>query len=167
MSRALRWGAVAAVAALAAWWWLGRDPDERAIGRQIERALELAEKQPGETQLAGLERAREIAELFAADFEVRARPLDFATRDRRELARAIVGYRAGAERIWARIEERELYVDEASRRAAMPLTVEFGQGVSLGRARDAYRFQVSWVEEDGEWRMDSVELVEVVQGGGM
>jgi hypothetical protein len=147
--------------ALAAAWWLARDSDERAIGRQLERLLELAEKEPGESSLAGVERAREMAALFAAGFEVRALPFDFATRDRGELARTIAAYRAGPERIWSRASDRELWVDGEARRAAMRLTVEFGEGPALPGDREAYRFQVGWVEEDGEWRIDLVDLVEV------
>lgn len=153
---------VSLAAGLAAWWWLGRDGDERAIGRQLERMIELAEKESGETPLAGLERARAIADLFAAQFEFRALPFDFATRDRRELAQAIASYRAGSERIGSRVYDRELWVDGGARRAAMRVTVEFREGMGLGGERDAYRFQIAWVEEGGAWRIDLVDLVEVV-----
>ncbi len=153
----------ALLAGLAAWWWLGRDDDERAIERQLARLMELAEKEPGETRLAGLDRARAISDLFAAQFELRARPFDFATRDRRELTRAIASYRSGPERIWSRVTDRELWVDADARRAAMRLTAEFGEGLALTGDRDAYRFQISWVEENGDWRIDLVDLLEVVR----
>ncbi len=153
----------ALAAGLAAWWWLGRGGDERAIERQLERLVELAEKEPGETPLAGLERARAITGLFAARFELRARPFDFATRDRQELARAIASYRAGPERISSRVTDRELWLDAEARRAAMRVTIEFGEGLALTGNRDAYRFQIGWVEENGEWRIDLVDLIEIVE----
>ncbi|MGH9464008.1 MAG: hypothetical protein ACRD0X_00055, partial [Thermoanaerobaculia bacterium] len=130
--------------------------------RQLARLMELAEKEPGETRLAGLERAGSMVELFAAQFEFRARPFDFATRDRRELARAIASYRSGSERIGSRVYDRDLWIDGDARRAAMRLTAEFGEGLALTGDRDAYRFQIGWVEENGEWRIDLVDLVEVV-----
>jgi hypothetical protein len=147
--------------AAAAWWWSGADSDERRIQGQVDRLLELAAKEPGEGALAGLERANAITGLFAAELEVRARPLGFHTRDRRALARAIQGYRASSERIRAQAEERRLQVDRESRRAILHLTARFSGGLALG-GRETYRFQVNWVEQDGTWLIDHVDLLEVV-----
>lgn len=146
----------------ATWWWTGHGSDERRIQRQVDRLLELVEKEPGEGPLAGLERARAIGELFADPFEVRARPFDFHTRDRQALARAVQGYRASSDRVWAQASERRLQVDRENRRAILSLTARFGgSGLSLG-GREAYRFQVNWLEQDGVWRIDYLDLLEVV-----
>ena len=148
--------------AVATWWWTGYDSDERRIQRQVDRIMELVEKAPGESALAGLERARAIADLFATTFELRARPFDFHTRDRRVLAQAIQSYRAPSTRVWARASERSLQVDGENRRAILYLTARFGgDGPAFGD-REAYRFQVNWVERDGTWRIDYVDLLEVI-----
>jgi len=148
--------------AVATWWWTGYDSDERRIQRQVDRLLELVEKEPGETALAGLERARTITDLFAATFELRARPFDFHTRDRRVLAQAIQSYRARSARVWAQASERSLQVDGENRRAILYLTARFGGDRPALGGGEAYRFQINWVERDGTWRIDYVDLLEVI-----
>lgn len=147
---------------VATWWWTGSASDERRIQRQIDRLMELVEKEPGEGPLVGLERARAVAELFADPFEVRARPFDFHTRDRQTLARTIQGYRASSERVWAQVSESRLQVDREGRRAILHLTARFGGGGFAFGGREAYRFQVNWIERNGVWRIDYVDLLEVV-----
>ncbi|MEZ5331970.1 MAG: hypothetical protein R2991_07915 [Thermoanaerobaculia bacterium] len=159
-----RWVAfVVAVLVLAGavWWWSGRNAPERRILRQMDRVMELVEKDPGEGPLASLERARALAELFAAEFEVRARPFDFRTRDRRALIQAIQGYRSSSDRVWAEADGPTVQVDPSGVRAVLDVVARFGGGPSLDRGQ-GYRFHIGWVDERGEWRIETVDLLEVV-----
>lgn len=156
---------VLAVLALvgATWWWSARNSDERRIRRQVDRLMHLAEKEPGEGALAALERARAITDIFASEFELRARPFGFHTRDRRALAAAIQSYRASSDRIWAEVSDSDLQVDPEAGRAILHLTARFGGGAFSFDGREAYRFQIDWVEENGEWRIAYADLLDVVR----
>lgn len=146
-------------AALAAWsWWNG---DARRIGRRLDYLLERVEKSPGESQLVAALKAEEAARIFADPFDFRARQFDFETRDRQTLIRSIALYRLRSERIAVQVLDRRLDFAAGERRANMGLTVRFVGGWQ-GRANEAYRFQLGWREQDGEWRLDFVDLLEIV-----
>lgn len=148
-----------AVAAIGGWhWWHG---DARRIGRQLDRLLESVEKAPGENQLVAALKAQEVASRFADPFDFRARQFDFATRDRQTLVRSVALYRLRSERIAPRVVDRRLDVAAEERRATMRLTVRFVGGWQ-GLDGEAYRFQIGWREQEDEWRIDSVDLIEIV-----
>jgi hypothetical protein len=152
-------GLLLALGLVVGWsWW---NSDERRIGRRLDDLLERAEKAPGENQLVAALKAEEIAALFADPFDFRARQFDFATRDRRTLVRTIALYRMRSDRIAAQVLDRRLDVAATERRATMSLTVRFVGGWQ-GWTKDAYRFQIGWREQEGEWRIDLVDLVELV-----
>ena len=141
--------------------WYGND--ERRIGRQLKKLQELVAKSPNETDLASLSRAREVTNLFADPFEVVAEPFDFHTQDRQALGVGIHSYRSRAESIRMRVRERELTVDKKSRRATLYLTTDFVTDFRDFMGREAYRWQVNWVEQEGEWRIDYAKLLEVIE----
>jgi hypothetical protein len=119
------------------------------------------EKSPGENQLLAALKAEEAARVFADPFDFRARQFDFATRDRQTLIRSIALYRTRSERIAVHVLDRRLDVAAGERRATMALTARFVGGWQ-GRADEAYRFQLGWREQDGEWRIGYLDLVEIV-----
>ncbi|MCZ6507496.1 MAG: hypothetical protein O7A04_05540 [Acidobacteria bacterium] len=147
------------IAAFVAWtWW---HSDARRIGRRLECLTESVEKSPGEGPLAAALKAEQVGRLFAEPFEFRARQFDFETRDRQALIRAVVLYRLRSERIVSRILDKRLDVDSAGRKATMVFTARFVGGWS-GIGNDAYRFQLNWVEQQGEWKIEYVDLLEIV-----
>jgi hypothetical protein len=155
----------AIAAAVAAWlaiaWW---GSDERQIRRQLRRIQELVAKDPGESDLAGIGKARALSELFAEGFEVRATPVGFSTRDRRDLIGGIHRYRTLASSIRMEVAREELVIDEASRRATMHFVAIFASDRRGGLGRESYLFQLNWVEVEGEWKVDYADLLEVVEG---
>lgn len=153
---------ITVVLCLAAVLSAGCGSPERAIAERLDELWGLAEKEGPESALAAAARANEIAAYFAEEFEVIAAPLDFRTRDRARLVRAIVGYRRSNDRIRARATGREIVVDEETRRGTSVVTAEFsGPGLAVG-GRDAYDFRFAWVEgSDGVWRIDQLELLAV------
>ena len=163
-NRALR--AVALVVALivAIWvfmgWW---GSDQRRIKRLVKHLQKLVTKSIGEGNLGALNRAREITEIFADPFDFEAEHFDFRSSDRQSLAVGIHSYRSRAETIGMRVRDWQLDVDKPSRRATLHLTTDFVTSFRDLTGREAYRWQVNWVEQDGEWRIDYVRLLEVIE----
>jgi len=135
---------------------------ERRIHRRIAQIESLVAKAPGEDNLTALGKARKLSELFAEPFEFEAEPFDFSTRDRQRLAAAIHQYRSRSQAIAVEIRDRETTVDREQGRGTSLLTVEFLTKFQDLAGREAYRFQINWVDEDGEWRIDYVSLLEIL-----
>lgn len=161
--RALRTGAIVVVLIIAAWalfgWW---GSDERRIKRRVKRLQRLVSKNIGEGNLASLNRAREITEIFADSFDFEAEQFDFRSRDRQSLAAGIHSYRSRAESIGVRLGDWQLDLDKPSRRATLHVTTDFVTSFRDITGREAYRWQVNWLEREGEWRIDYVRLLEVI-----
>ena len=156
--------AVLVLAALVVF-WTSRSGDRGAIERQLGELTELISKDGAETQLIGLNRARLVTELFASSFEVRAEQLRFSTRDRREMAGFIHGYRRGSDRITMRTSGATLDLDAANRRATHRVDFQFTGGGPLGSPSERYRVQINWLEEEGQWKIDYIDLIEILEGG--
>lgn len=140
-------------------WW---SSDRRRIGRQIDRLEERVEKSGEETAIVGAARARAVTDLFASDFEVRARQLRFRTRDRQELARFVLRHRSSTDAIDLRIVTESLSLAPEHGRATQVATLEFLTGGPLSSSAERYRVQVNWVIERGSWRIDYIDLLEIV-----
>jgi hypothetical protein len=152
---------VAVLVAVASFWtW--NNSASRQITRELSRLAELVSKSGNESGLIGLARARDITELFATDFEVRAEQLGFATRDRQRLIGFIHGYRRGPERIGMRIFDTSLTLDTGIGRATQQASFQFTGRGPLGAPSETYRVQINWVEQDGRWKIDYVDLIEIV-----
>ncbi len=153
-SRLIRNLAIGLAVILGGWIFLAwYDNDAREIGRQLKKLQKLVAKSPGEANLTSLSRAREVTSLFADPFEVVAEPFNFHTRDRQALAAGVHSYRSRAESIRMRIRERDLAVDKELRRATLHVTTDFVTDFRDLMGREAYRWQLNWVEQDGEWRI--------------
>ena len=150
---------VALVALLVGWnWWTS---DAQRIVRRLEALAETVEKSPGEGQLATAFKAEQVAGFFAEPFQFRARQFDFATDDRGTLARSVAAYRLRSDRIVPSVLHRELDLDPAARTAKMVVVIRFAGGFR-GRANEAYRFQLNWVEQEAEWKIGFADLIEIV-----
>lgn len=145
---------------LAVRWWVS---PERKINKNIKRIQKLVSKAPGESDLIALAKARNISEMFADSFEFRAEDFDFHTRDRQRLAAGVHQYRSFSQAIAMRIREKELTVLEEHRRASSFLIADFVTSARDITGREAYRFRIDWVEQGDDWKIDFVELLEVVE----
>lgn len=159
------WFALGAVVlALGGWWWYGwLTSPERQIDKQLGKIQKLISKAPGEDNLGALAKARAASELFADNFEFVAEQFDFHTRDRQQLISVIHQYRSRARTILMQYPEKDLSVDAEQRRATSHVTVQFITQARDISGREAYRFQVNWLEQDGEWGMDYVRLLEILE----
>lgn len=147
-----------------AWsWW---HSDGQRIARRVKHLTERVEKSPSEGQLVAALKSQEVVRLFADPFEFRARQFDFETSDRQALIRAVALHRLRSDRIVATVLDRELDIDKAARRATMFLTTRFAGGLR-GLGNEAYRFQLNWIEQQGEWKIDFVDLVEILPAMGL
>jgi hypothetical protein len=141
-------------------WWVS---PERRINRSIKRLQQLVSKTPGESDLVALGKARQVSEMFAESFEFRAEGFDFYTRDRQRLAAGVHRYRSLSEAISMRVREKQLTVDGQQRRATSFITADFVTRARDISGREAYRFQVDWVEQGDDWKIDFVELLEILE----
>ena len=62
-----------------------------------------------------------------------------------------------------RVRQKELTVDREHRRASSYLTAEFVTKARDITGREAYRFRIDWVEQEGDWTVDYVELLEILE----
>jgi len=145
---------------LAVRWWVS---PERQINGNIKEIQKLVSKTPGESNLVALGKARRISEMFAENFEFRAEGFDFYTRDQQRLAAGVHQYRGFSQAIAMRVQEKELTVDKEHRRASTILTADFVTKARDITGREAYRFRIDWVEQAGDWRIDYVELLEILE----
>lgn len=141
-------------------WWVS---PERQIEKGIKRMQKLVSKTPGESDLVALGKARNVSEMFADSFEFRAEGFDFYTRDRQRLAAGVHQYRSFSQAIAMRVRDKELTVDVEHRRASTYLVADFVTQARDITGREAYRFRIDWVEQEGDWKIDFVELLEILE----
>jgi hypothetical protein len=159
------WLALAAVVLiLGGWWWYGWFTGaERQIAKQLGEIQKLISKAPGEDNLKALAKARAATALFAENFEFEAPQFEFHTRDRQQLISGIHQYRSRAETILMQFPERDLVVDTEQHRATSHVTAQLITQARDLTGREAYRFQINWLDQDGQWRIDYVRLLEVIE----
>ena len=158
--------ALYAALALAAGAWLYGywNSDERRIQRQLGRFASLMEKSDRENALTQANKSRQVGELLTQGFEIHVEPFASVLTDRARLAQVMFQYRSQAERIGVGFDKEELTVDPRLRIADMT-AVATVDGVADGRRyRERYRFRMRWLTEDGEWRIQRVELLEILEG---
>lgn len=136
---------------------------ERRINAQLSEIQKLISKAPGENNLTALAKARAATDLFADSFEFEAEQFDFHTRDRQQLISGIHSYRSRAQTILMQFPQKDLSVGADQGRATSQVTAHFITKARDIAGREAYRFQINWIESDGEWRMDYVRLLEILE----
>jgi hypothetical protein len=153
------------VAGLAAGWlWWGSD--RRRIQARFDEAMTLFEKSGPESQLDAFARVRGIVGLFAPGFVAMARPYEGTITDAQQLAAVVASYRSSAERIAVSDGSRELVLQPERATAEMVTTVTV-DGIRGGRpGRERFRLRLAWREDDGAWRIQELEVLEVLETGG-
>lgn len=144
-------------------WWRS---DARRIEGNFDRLLAAVEKSGEESHLDRLGRAGQFAELFARDFVVTARPYEGTIADRQQLMGILDRYRTSARRIAARGVDRELELRDNGT-ADLFAVVELDGSGPGGPGRERFRLRLTWVLEDGEWRIGEAEIVERLETSGL
>ena len=163
-ARRLAAAVLLAAAALALWvWW--RSP-ERRLARRLDALVESLEKEGEEGSLVAAATAREVLGFFAEGFLVRARPYEGSLGDPQELMGAVMRFRGAAPRIAIVVGDREVQMHPGDRTAAVVFVATVTlDGSGRGPGRESWRVRSLWVEDDGEWRISELELVERLAGG--
>ncbi|MFQ5526504.1 MAG: hypothetical protein ACE5GX_09615 [Thermoanaerobaculia bacterium] len=152
---------VPALVAVALGWsaWSVWNSDARRLARRLAELQELASKSPVENQFQGAAKAKKIADLFAATFELRAEPESYATSNRQDLIRAIVAHRARSQSLSVEISREELFVEPGGASATHYAYVEFFTDLGDLRGTASYPFQIQWAKEGGKWRIRKAEIL--------
>ncbi len=156
------YGVLALVIAL---WIYGQwSGSERQIKRQLGRFADTVEKEGQENGLVAANTSRKLGEFLTANFEIHAQPFAGVMTDRARLSQVMFQYRARAESIGVDFRDVELTVDEKLRIGDMDMVAMIAGKTDGGRFKESYRFKLRWVKEDGEWRIQRAELVEILEG---
>lgn len=143
--------------AVAFWLW---NDDARRIERRYGKLQKLAGKSLAETQLEGAGRARAMADLFAAEFELIAEPENYATSNRQDLIRAVMSYRSRARTLAVDVLRQELFVDAGGASAILYAHVRFVADFGDLAGSDIYPVRVEWVEEGRDWKVKKLEILQ-------
>lgn len=154
---------VVIVTVWAAWgWWRS---DERRIASRWRGALDAFEKSGPEDPLTAFGKVRDVVALFAPGFAISARPYEGTITDAQQLAGIVHRYRDRASRIAVSDSDREIERFE-NRTAEMTAVVQV-DGDRGGPGRERFRVRVAWREDDGVWRVQELEIVEVLEDRGL
>jgi hypothetical protein len=152
-----------AAAFLAHRWW---GSDERRVQRAFDGLLESVEKTGPETQLDRFASARDFAKRFANGFVVSAKPYEGTITDRQQLVAIIDTYRSASDRVRARGLDRELTLRDNGT-ADLYALVELDGSSAGGIGRERFRVRLSWLREEGEWRVLEAEILERLETSGI
>ncbi len=146
-----------------------REGDEQKIERRLESLGSLIEKAGPEAELDALGRARDVAEFFVDPPEIRLIPFGEALHDHPSLIRSLLGVRARADTIGVEFRDQqiEVFPSPGPKRAELRCIVAVTSNSDLGRTRDRYRFHFFWTFEGGEWRLQRVDLLEILEGASL
>ncbi|MDP0497490.1 MAG: nuclear transport factor 2 family protein [Verrucomicrobiota bacterium JB024] len=136
---------------------MGRGDDEQQIHDLLDKLEELGSKPDREGQIQSLAAAKQIADCFTEQAEVRIMPeLSYAT-DRKELTGMMVAARSRVSSADVSLGNRSISVSEDGRRATVITTGT--ANVIIGGERDRHkdRYRMELVKVDGDWLISSVE----------
>jgi len=157
--------AVLAAGLAGGWLWWGSD--RRRVSARFDEAMALFEKSGPEGQLDAVARVRGIVGLFAPGFVAMARPYEGTITDSAQLAAIVASYRGSAERIAVADSGRELVLRPENGTADLTTTVTV-DGVRGGvPGRERFRARVAWRRDDGIWRIQEFEILEVLDTSGL
>lgn len=164
MKSRLYWLYAALALAVAVWAYNQWNSDRRRIGRQLSRLQSLVAKDGDENALTQASKAAQVGELLTGTFEIHLGPFSSVLTDRARLSQVMFQYRSRASRIDVDFRDQELTLDDRLRIGDMTVVAAVDGSADGTLYREAYRFRMRWVVEDEEWRMQRVELVEILEG---
>lgn len=139
--------------------------DQRRIHRQLSALTGLLDKDGPEEALQAAGTARRVTALFTPGFLVSARPYQGRITDSQQLAAAVLRFRAAGEEITIATRDRELEL-----RPNETASLHFVATVTLRRpertSRESYRVRTQWQKDEGDWTINELELLEVLEGTG-
>ena len=138
--------------------------DARRINARLDELASLVEKTAGEGQLVGAGKGRKIGELLTPSFEIVITPYGERVTDRGELLRLSLAYRSGTSTVDADFRDRRLEIGPAGRTATLEtVAVLSGRDGEIPR-REAYRVTIAWRLDGGQWLIERLEVLEVLEG---
>jgi hypothetical protein len=155
--------ALAAILAGLGLWWTS---DRRRVLAAFEALQEQLEKRGPEGALDRLSHARAVSELFADGFLILAQPFEERIDDRQQLMAIVDRYRESAERITVSDSDVELTL-RANATAELTATLEAVGVRADGPGRERLRMRFAWREDGGDWRIQELELLEVLDSSGL
>jgi len=156
--------ALAVIAVLVAWLAVRWMDPARAIHRRLDQLESLLSKEGREEQIATFGVARQVAKLFAPGFVVLAAPYEGQISGQQQLVGAVHRYRTTGDRMVAVIDQREIEVRE-NRTAISTFRATVTMTIGDRTGRDSFRVLVQWQDDDGEWLINRLEVVEVIEQG--
>lgn len=145
--------------------FLGKGGPEKAIERHMIALAGQIEKSGEESGLVLAERARTLGEAFTDPFRITLEPYGLEIADRGTLARQYAAYRHGSESIEARFADVEIDLGANERSATVladaVLTARWDGG---GSGRERYRLRLDYVLVGGDWKIQRLTLLEILEG---
>ena len=152
----------AILAALLLWW----TSDRRRVLAAFEELQSQVEKSGHEGTLDRLAHARGAAQVFADGFLILAQPYEGSITDRQQLMAIIDRYRESADRI--AVSDSEVEVTLRPNATAELTAVVEAIGDWPGRpGSERLRIRVAWRKDDGDWRIQELEVLEVLDSSGI
>lgn len=153
---------VAVIVGFVLWW----TSDRRRIAAQFEALQNAIEKAGSEGTLDRVSHARAASDLFAEGFVILAQPYEGTIEDRQQLMAIVDRYRESAERIVVSDSEVEVEL-RPNATAELTAVVEAVGARPGGPGRERLRIRVAWREDEGVWRIQELEVLEVLDSSGL
>ncbi len=157
--------AVLAAVIVGGWLWWGSD--RRRIHARFDEVEQLFAKSGAESQLDAFARVRGIVGHFAPGFVVMARPYEETITDAQQLAGIVASYRGSSERITVTDAGRQLELRPENATAELTTTVTVDGVRGGGPGRERFRVRVAWRKDEGAWRIQEFEILEVLDTSGL
>lgn len=148
--------------AVLAWGYRLLDNEERRLLKRLDELAELLAKEGAESDLVAANKGRLVGNFFSRDFEVHLIPFGQRLADRARLGQVVMGYRREAKTV--RVTFSDSQVEISGETAEMQVRAAVSGDVDGQSRRETYRFYFRWLQEDGVWRIEQADLLEVVEG---
>ncbi|MGE3275792.1 MAG: nuclear transport factor 2 family protein [Vicinamibacterales bacterium] len=152
--------------AVAGWRWLYPD-DEAAIRQSLSRIAAAVGSEPGEPGLARLARLQRLGDELTADVQVDAGPPIGRLAGRADATAAAARVSASLRALELRFVDVTVVVQPDGQTALVSLTAEARFEDGAGDGFDARELDVTFVRTDGQWRVQSVASIRVLQPVGL
>lgn len=158
-----QWVAGLSVAALfffGVWYLWPAGPLASQLERRFDQMLEAIEKVGEESQFVQIGVARQVQDYFVSQALIDLGPPVGRIEGRSDVQRAVLAGRSRAETLALSAGNRQTEVSANEQEAFQDLTVQGTAVVGGERRTDAVRLRVHWVQEDGNWLIQKIYLLE-------